>query len=97
MKVKAGLAKAILEEDFAAATVWVVNLHKFVILYGLNFSKEDHVYLIKVKLTKKLEASCFFKHRTMTYYFSRFCLDSLSQRIFNQTYWTSLQRYFMCK
>ena len=29
MKVKAGLAKAILEEDFAAATVWVVNLHKF--------------------------------------------------------------------
>ena len=54
MKVKAGLAKAILEEDFAAATVWVVNLHKFVILYGLNFSKEDHVYLIKVELTKKL-------------------------------------------
>ena len=54
MKVKSGLAKAILEEDFAAATVWVVNLHKFVILYGLNFSKEDHVYLIKVELTKKL-------------------------------------------
>ena len=59
MKVKAGLAKAILEEDFAAATVWVVNLHKFVILYGLNFSKEDHVYFIKVEMTKKLETSCF--------------------------------------
>ena len=53
MKVKAGLAKAILEEDFAAATVWVVNLHKFVILYGSNFSKEDHIYLIKVEMTKK--------------------------------------------
>ena len=52
--MKSGLAKAILEEDFAAATVWVVNLHKFVILYGLNFSKEDHIYLIKVELTKKL-------------------------------------------
>ena len=57
--MKAGLAKAILEEDFAAATVWVVNLHKFVILYGLNFSKEDHIYLIKVELTKKLETSYF--------------------------------------
>ena len=58
MKVKSGLAKAILEEDFAAATVWVVNLHKFVILYGSNFSKEDHIYLIKVELAKKLETSC---------------------------------------
>ena len=59
MKVKAGLAKAILEEDFAAATVWVVNLHKFVLLYGLNFSKEDHIFLIKVELTKNWKPRVF--------------------------------------
>ena len=46
---------------------------------------------------KKTRNLVFFKHRTMTYYFSRLFLDSSSQRIFNQTYWTSLQRYFIYK
>lgn len=27
---------------------WIVNLHKYVILYGLRFTKEDHVFFIKV-------------------------------------------------
>ena len=47
-QVKTGLAKAILEQDITKATVWVINLHKFIILYGLNFSRADHIYLIKV-------------------------------------------------
>ena len=48
VQVKTGLAKAILEQDITKATVWVINLHKFIILYGLNFSRADHVYFIKV-------------------------------------------------
>jgi len=47
-EVKDGLAKAILEQDITKATVWVINLHKFIILYGLNFPRADHIYLIKV-------------------------------------------------
>ena len=48
--MKDGLAKAILEQDITKATVWVINLHKFIILYGLNFPRADHIYLIKVSV-----------------------------------------------
>ena len=27
---------------------WVVNLHKYIILYGLKMGKEDHIYFIKI-------------------------------------------------
>ena len=47
-QVKSGLAKAILEQNITESTVWVINLHKYIILYGLNFSRADHIYLIKV-------------------------------------------------
>ena len=46
--MKSGLAKAILEQNITESTVWVINLHKYIILYGLNFSRADHIYLIKV-------------------------------------------------
>lgn len=47
-EVKAGLAKAVLQQDAQECVVWVINLHKYVILYGLKFTRADHVYLIKV-------------------------------------------------
>ena len=55
VQVKTGLAKAILEQDITKATVWVINLHKFIILYGLNFSRADHIYLIKVCCQIRIE------------------------------------------
>jgi proteasome activator subunit 4 len=32
----------------SGAHKWVVNLHKYMILYGLKFSKEDHVLFIRI-------------------------------------------------
>jgi proteasome activator subunit 4 len=47
-EIKAGLAVAVLRQDHNQAVVWVINLHKYIILYGLKFTRPDHVYLIKV-------------------------------------------------
>ncbi len=32
----------------SGARKWVVNLHKYMILHGLKFSKSDHVFFIHV-------------------------------------------------
>ena len=47
-EIKVNLSKAVLDSDMDQCTVWVVNLHKYIILYGLSFSKEEHIYFIKV-------------------------------------------------
>jgi len=48
-EIKKNLSQAVLNNDIAQGAVkWVVNLHKYIILYGLKLSREDHIYLIKV-------------------------------------------------
>jgi len=47
-EVKAGLARAVTESSSEQAVVWVVNLHKYIILYGLKFTLGEHVHLIRV-------------------------------------------------
>lgn len=46
--MKAGLARAVTESSSEQAVVWVVNLHKYIILYGLKFTLGEHVHLIRV-------------------------------------------------
>ena len=47
-EIRSNLAKAVLDNDIENCVVWVINLHKYIILYGMSFSKEEHIYLIKV-------------------------------------------------
>ena len=47
-EIRTNLAKAVLDNDIGQCVVWVINLHKYIILYGMAFSKEEHVFLIKV-------------------------------------------------
>jgi len=47
-EIRVNLAKAVLNNDTGQCVVWVVNLHKYIILYGLAFTREEHVFLIKV-------------------------------------------------
>ena len=47
-EIRGSLAKAVLNNDIEQCVVWVINLHKYIILYGLCFTKEEHVFLIKV-------------------------------------------------
>ena len=47
-EIRVNLAKAVLDNDMGQCVVWVINLHKYIILYGMAFSKEEHVFLIKV-------------------------------------------------
>lgn len=42
------LSRAVADTDIQQCVVWCVNLHKFVILYGLAFTRQQHVYLIKL-------------------------------------------------
>ena len=86
-QVKSGLAKAILEQNITESTVWVINLHKYIILYGLNFSRADHIYLIKVyfKWIPFLLLSNLFSARL----FSASSPPKMSSRIS----WTSLPRW----
>ena len=47
-EIRTNLAKAVLDNDIEKCVVWVINLHKYIILYGMCFSREEHIYLIKV-------------------------------------------------
>ena len=47
-EIRTNLAKAVLDNDTGQCVVWVINLHKYIILYGLSFTREEHVFLIKV-------------------------------------------------
>jgi len=47
-EIKDNLSRSVLDQDINKSVVWVINLHKYVILYGLRFTLDDHVYLIKV-------------------------------------------------
>lgn len=48
-EIKGNLAKAVLLRDIkVGASFWVGQLTRYIRLYGLKFSKEDHVLLIKL-------------------------------------------------
>jgi len=48
-EIKLNLSQSILNNDIdKGADDWVRNLHKYIIMYGLKFSKEDHIFFIKV-------------------------------------------------
>ena len=48
-EIKDRLREAIRKNDLRGdASKWLFNLHKYVLLYGLRFSKEDHVWFARV-------------------------------------------------
>jgi len=48
MRIKASLAKCV-QLDQETVYEWFIELERFVDLYGLSFTKEDHIYFVKLQ------------------------------------------------
>ena len=93
-EIRVNLAKAVLDNDMGQCVVWVINLHKYIILYGMSFTKEEHVFMIKVlynlfttKNTDPVSFDKFAKVNKMHCY-----LNSCKMLTFSRSYFLFLKR-----
>lgn len=47
-EIRVKLSSAVVENDIGQCCIWVINLHKYIILYGLAFTREEHIFYIKL-------------------------------------------------
>lgn len=57
MRIKASLAKCI-QLDQETLYEWFIDLERYINLYGLAFSKEDHIYFVKLQYELIISKNC---------------------------------------